>query len=94
MDSYKVYETATFQADLVFITRSGLEKLKAKLLDHIYPQLRIEPHFGSNIKKLKDWEPSTWRYRVGSWRFFYELDEKAKIIYMTAADHRSRAYKK
>ena len=33
-----------------------------------------------------------WRYRIGAWRFFYEIDEEQKIIYMLAAAHRSSAY--
>ena len=50
------------------------------------------PHFGSNIKKLKDFTPDTWRYRIGAWRFFYEIDEEEKVAFMIAASHRSSAY--
>jgi len=89
---YRVFETETFQKDLARFSRSGLKKIKEKLQLHVYGQLRDEPHFGSNIKKLKNWEPPTWRYRIGSWRFFYEIDEEEKIILMAAAEHRSSAY--
>jgi mRNA interferase RelE/StbE len=58
----------------------------------VYPQLRAEPHFGPGIKRLKDLEPPTWRYRIGSWRFFCEIDDHERIVFMTAADHRSSAY--
>jgi mRNA interferase RelE/StbE len=54
--------------------------------------LRQHPHFGPNIKKLKDYKPDTWRYRIGAWRFFYEIDDEERIAFMTAASHRSRAY--
>ena len=37
------------------------------------------PHFGANIKKLKDFTPDTWRYRIGAWRLFYEIDEEEKV---------------
>jgi mRNA-degrading endonuclease RelE of RelBE toxin-antitoxin system len=30
---------------------------------------------------------------VGDWRFFYEIDEKQRIVFMTAADHRKEAYR-
>lgn len=93
MAKYRIFETATFKDDLDQITRAGLQGIKKKLHEHVYPQLRAEPHFGSQIKRLKNWEPPTWRYRVGAWRFFYEIDEKEKTIYLTAADHRSRAYR-
>lgn len=93
MGSYRIFETETFQEGLARIGRSGLQRIDQKLHEHVYPQLRSEPHFGPNIKRLKNWEPPTWRYRIGAWRFFYEIDEKQKIVYMTAADHRSQAYK-
>jgi mRNA interferase RelE/StbE len=60
---------------------------------YTYPQLRNDPHYGPNIKRLKNWEPPTWRYRVGAWRFFYEINEREKIVYMITADHRSEAYR-
>jgi mRNA interferase RelE/StbE len=90
---YRIFETETFQQDLAHISRSGLGRLKDKLQEHVYPQLRHEPHHGPNIKRLKEWTPPTWRYRIGSWRFFYEIDEKGKIVHMIASDHRSGAYR-
>jgi mRNA interferase RelE/StbE len=68
-------------------------RLEAKLREHLYPTLRGEPHRGPNIKRLKNWDPPTWRCRVGEWRFFYEIDEESKIVFMTVAEHRSRAYR-
>jgi mRNA interferase RelE/StbE len=74
------------------LKRGGRGDIPKKLIDQVYPQLRVRPHFGPNIKKLSDFEPETWRYRIGSWRFFYEIDEQSRIVFMTAAAHRSRAY--
>ncbi len=93
MANYRVFETDGFQKDLEKFARSGLQRIQNKLLQYVYPQLRIEPHFGLNIKRLRDWQPPTWRYRIGPWRFFYEIDEKGKIIYMTVVDHRGSGYK-
>ena len=92
MNKYRIFETKQFQKDLEQITRSGHGKISQKLRDFVYPQLRQHPHFGPNIKKLKDFTPDTWRYRIGAWRFFYEIDEKEKIAFMVAASHRSSAY--
>lgn len=64
----------------------------AKLGAVVYPQLRRQPHHGSNIRKLKGYEPETWRYRIGAWRFFYEIDESKGIVLLTAAAHRGSAY--
>jgi len=91
--NYRIFETQTFLEDLAKISRSGLSRIKEKLQEHVYSQLRSEPHFGPNIKRLKNWEPPAWRYRIGVWRFFCEINEKEKIVSITAADHRSKAYK-
>jgi len=67
--------------------------METKLRNFVYPLLRENPYFGPNIKRLRNWEPATWRYRIGDWRFFYEIDEGRRIIYMTAADHRREAHR-
>ena len=95
MNNYRIFETEQFQKDLKKIALSGQRKVTQKLLEFVYPQLREHPHFGPNIKKLKGFEPEIWRYRIGAWRFFYEIDEKVKmpsLVYMLAASHRSSAY--
>jgi len=92
LGNYRIFETKTFQEDLTRISRSGLGRIKEKLQEHIYSRLRNEPHFGPNVKRLKNLDPPTWRYRIGAYRFFYEIDEKKKIVFMTAIDHRGRAY--
>ena len=92
MNDIQIFETKQFQKDLEQIARSGHSKVAQKLRDFVYPQLRNHPHFGPNIKKLKDFTPDTWRYRIGAWRFFYEIDEEEKVAFMIAASHRSSAY--
>ena len=92
MNSYRIFETDQFQKDLKLIALSGHRKVSQKLFAFVYPQLREHPHFGPHIKKLKGFEPDTWRYRIGAWRFFYGIDDIEKIVYMLAASHRSSAY--
>jgi len=92
LNNYRIFETEQFQKDLIRITRSGQHKISKKLADYVYPQLRSHPHFGPNIKKLRGFQPETWRYRIGAWRFFFEIDDHEKIVYMIAAAHRSSAY--
>jgi len=60
---------------------------------YVYPQLRDNPHFGKNIKKLKNYQPETWRYRIGAYRFFYEINTKENIVYMLAVDSRKDSYR-
>jgi mRNA interferase RelE/StbE len=90
--NYRIFETEQFQKDLKQIALSGQLKVTQKLRDFVYPQLREHPHFGPNIRKLKGFEPETWRYRIGAWRFFYEINEEENVVYMLAASHRSSAY--
>jgi mRNA interferase RelE/StbE len=90
--NYRVFETDGFQKDLRKFARTSFERIRMKLVTYIYPQLRDEPHFGLNIKHLRDWDPPTCRYHVRAWRFFYEIDELEKIIYMTVGDHRGSAF--
>lgn len=89
---FRVFETEQFQDDLRRIARSGHPKVVEKLREVVYPQLRSHPHFGPHIRKLRGYERQTWRFRIGSWRFFYEIDDEERIVFMIAAAHRGSAY--
>jgi len=90
---YRVFETDTFARELHRIARKGAPKILDKLRVFAYPALRDGPHGGPNIKKLKGYMPPTWRYRIGAWRFFYEIDEKNRVVSMIAVARRDRAYR-
>ena len=90
--NYRLFETSILIEDLEALDKSVRGKLKEKLNDYVYPQLKVQPHFGPNIKKLRNWEPETWRYRIGSWRVFYEINEKDKIVSLITIDPRKDAY--
>jgi mRNA interferase RelE/StbE len=90
---YKIFETRRFSCDLKLLARSGHAQLEEKLHEYVYQQLKEEPHFGLNIKKLRGWTPTTWRYRVGNWRFFYIINEETHVVSMITASHRKEAYR-
>lgn len=92
MAEYRIFETEQFQKDFRVLVRAGRGAMAAKLRSTVYPQLRRHPHFGPNIRRLAGYEPATWRYRIGAWRFFYEIDEERRTVSMTAAAHRGAAY--
>ncbi|MGZ5454014.1 MAG: type II toxin-antitoxin system RelE family toxin [Candidatus Aminicenantales bacterium] len=92
MNDFRVFETAQFEADLERISPARKEKIVQKLRAVIYPQLREQPYFGPNIRKLKGFKPETWRYRIGTYRFFYIVDDKEKTVFMVAADTRQQSY--
>ena len=90
---YRVFETRQFLSDLQGLDSSVRSQVQKKLEGYVYPQVRQEPHVGPNIRKLRDWTPDTWRYRIGPWRFFYEIHESDRIVYWVALAHRSEAYR-
>jgi len=92
LTDYRIFETKVFQQEVEDLPHAIGPKIQAKLTEYVYRQLRQQPHFGPNIKKLRTWKPDTWRYRIGPWRFFYEIDERQKIIFMTTLDQRKDAY--
>ena len=66
--------------------------IERKISEYMAPQIKSEPHFGSNIKKLKGYSPETWRYRIGRYRLFYIIDEQDQIISLLSIDQRKDAY--
>ncbi len=66
--------------------------LERKIKEYVAPQLKIEPHYGINIKKLRNYSPETWRYRIGKFRLFYLIDENSKIVSLITIDYRKDAY--
>ncbi len=92
MINFKIFETNQFIKNFEADFSGQQTRIIKKLRNYVYPQIKINPYFGKNIKKLVHYQPETWRYRIGNYRFFYEIDDKEKIIYMIAADSRQDAY--
>jgi mRNA interferase RelE/StbE len=92
LTEFRIFETDQFQNDLKRTLGSHEQKIVRKLREFVYPQLREQPYFGKNIRKLKGYGPETWRYRIGSYRFFFEIDDKKKFVFLIAADLRSGSY--
>ncbi len=92
MSKYRTFETSQFIKDLDDIGSNLRKKIYTKIQNYAYPQLKTNPFYGKNIKKLVNYTPPTWRYRIGDYRLFYEIDEKENIIYIIAIEVRSNAY--
>ena len=91
LSDYKIFETNEFIKCIEILPRKDNELVKKKLLHHVYPQLKQEPHFGTNIKKLHGSEQDTWRYRIGKYRIFYIIEKQ--IVSIISIDYRKDAYK-
>lgn len=94
MSKFRIFETEEFQKRLTKLSAADQKLIKTKLTEYAYPQLKEEPFFGTNIKKLKGYDPDTWRYRIGNYRVFYIIENEEKIIYILTLDARKDAYKK
>ena len=92
LNKFRIFETDQFLKGLEQDFSGQQERIKIKLLNYVYPQLKQNPYFGKNIKKLATYKPDTWRYRIGSHRFFYEVDSQSKIVFMISVDNRQNAY--
>jgi len=92
LNKFRIFETNQFLKDLEQDFSGQQERIKTKLVNYVYPQLKQNPYFGKNIKKLVNYNPDTWRYRISSYRFFYEIDNQNKIVFMISVDNRQNAY--
>ncbi len=92
MNKFRIFETSQFLKGLKQDFSGQQERIKTKLVNYVYPQLKQNPYFGKNIKKLVNYKPDTWRYRISSYRFFYEIDNQNKIVFMISVDNRQNAY--
>jgi mRNA interferase RelE/StbE len=89
---YRIFETNEYAKRVSKFSKHESLFIQTKLATHVYRQLRIEPHFGNNIKKLVDYKPETWRYRIGNYRLFYSIDEQEKIVFILTVEFRKDAY--
>lgn len=90
LNEYKVAETSSF---IKKIQRKEYRKMHEKIKLLIYPQLRANPYFGPQIKKLKGELKNIYRYRIVEYRLFYIIDEKRKMVFILEFHHRKDAYK-
>jgi mRNA interferase RelE/StbE len=90
---FRIFETDQFIEDITGNFEARGKRLSKKISEYVYPHLRNNPYFGKNIKKLKNYKPETWRYRIGNFRFFYTIDDKKHIVFMITADSRKDIYR-
>ena len=90
MSKYQIAETKTFLKAKATIDK----KLYVKIENFIYPQLRENPHYGTNIKKLKGKLEGYYKYKVGNYRLFYLIEDQKLIAVVVDFRHRQQTYYK
>ena len=88
MFDFKIAETKSFQK----IKGQIDKKLYDKIVNIVYPQLKSNPYFGTNIKKLKGKFEGYYRYRIGNYRLFYLIEDEKVLVVVTDFRHRQSAY--
>jgi len=91
--NFKIFETQDYLDHLEALLEKKQEAFNKKLQDYVYPQLRNQPYFRKNIKKLKACSHPMWRYRVGDIRLFYQVDSCGNVVLMTVAMLRKDSYR-
>ena len=76
LSKYQIAETKTFEK----VKQKIDKKLYLKIKNFVYPQLRENPFYGTNIKKLKDNLEGYYRYRIGNYRLFYLIEDDKLLI--------------
>ena len=89
MYDFQIAETKEFEKNIKKLD----SKIYIKIKNIVYPQLKKNPFYGTNIKKLKGNYEGTYRYRLGNYRLFYVIDNDKIIVIVTTISHRQNAYK-
>ena len=72
----------------------ALKRFYDRIRTRIYPNLRQNPYYGPNIKRLKGKLKSIYRYRIGNYRLFYKIDVDKKVVFILDFSAREGAYRR
>lgn len=87
---HAIVETERFQA---LVRRKEFRRLYSRLRRYVCPQLRTNPFYGPNIRKLKGKYSEFYRYRLGDYRLFYFVDGLQVCVVVVTLRHRRDAYR-
>ncbi len=88
MFDFQIAETKEFGKQ-----KNKLEtNLYTKIKNIVYPQLKENPFYGTNIKRLKGKFDEYYRYRIGNYRLFYLIESSKNLVVVTSIKHRQKAY--
>ena len=89
LSEYRIAESKTFSK-----TKKNIDpQIYSKITSVAYPQLKANPHFGINIKRLKGSLKGYYRYRIGNYRLFYLIDNNNIVVVIIDLRNRKDAYK-
>jgi mRNA interferase RelE/StbE len=90
LNNFQIAETQSFSHK---IKDKKYKRIYQKIRDYVYPQLKLNPFFGNNIKKLKGEFEGVYRYRIGDYRLFYKIENERVLIIVLDISDRKDAYR-
>ena len=88
LSNFQIAETKAFEK----LKEKIDSKLYIKIKNIVYPQLKSNPFYGTNIKKLKGEFEGYYRYRIGNYRLFYLIVNDKVLVAIVDFRHRQNAY--
>lgn len=89
-NEYLIVETPGFAAK---VQAKEYRSVYDKARKYVYPQLRRNPFFGPNIRKLKGEFAGVYRYRIGDFRLFYTVRKEQVLVVVIDMEKRKDAYR-
>ncbi len=89
-NDFNIAETKYFQKK---IKQGKFKSYYEKIYRFIYPQLKSNPFYGNNIKKLKGKYQNVYRYKIGNVRLFYTIEKDRIIVLVLDIMLRKDSYK-
>jgi len=90
LNNFSIAETDHFISK---IQGTRYRKIYKKIRDYVYPRLRLNPFFGNNIKKLKGEFEGVYRYRIGDYRLFYQVENGRVLVIVLDISARKDSYR-
>ena len=87
---FVIAETPGFAAK---VQTTEYRSVYEKARKYVYPQLRVNPFYGPNIKKLKGELAGIYRYRIGDFRLFYTIQKQNVVFVIIDVARRKDAYR-
>lgn len=85
LSEYRIFETTGIQRDLSSLGPEAAKRIRNTLAKRVYPILQAAPREVPSAARLKDWDPPSWRIRIGTWRLFFEIGDEKRVVFLTAA---------
>ena len=57
LPEFRIFQTDEYLKKMSKLMASEADFLEKKLKEYVFPQLRVEPFLGKNIKKLRNYTP-------------------------------------